>query len=305
MGIYAQVLKINEPVRFLALGDSYTIGQSVDASLSWPQQLFARLEVEGYKTETLEIVARTGWRTDNLLDAIENRNFTSSFNLVSLLIGVNNQFQRISIEKYPGEFESLLKTAINLAGNDVSNVFVLSIPDYTFTPFGGGDPKISKEIDAYNEINKKISADYSVVYFDITPISRQGLNRSDLVATDGLHPSGEMYSEWVNLIMEHMNVYNNPQYLSSDHTNDHSLFSILNNPVKDNLKLYLGIDIAYPININVFHILGQKVWGEEIELSQLSGNFFSIDLCGLSTGIYIIQFQISNKKESKIFYLLK
>ena len=124
---------------------------------------------------------------------------------MSLLIGVNNQYQRTALEKYPEEFLELLETAIELAGGEKGKVMVLSIPDYAYTPFGqqaGNSEIISKEIDIYNAINKKISDSLEVAYFDITPISRQGLNNPALVASDGLHPSGEMYRLWVDLMVD-------------------------------------------------------------------------------------------------------
>ncbi|MBX2916504.1 MAG: SGNH/GDSL hydrolase family protein [Cyclobacteriaceae bacterium] len=182
--------------KFLALGDSYTIGESVAEAERWPNQLAVKLKIPQPK-----IIATTGWRTDNLTDAIEAEGLKPEYDLVSLLIGVNNQYQGKPIEVYEREFEVLLQTAIKLAKGKKKNVFVVSIPDYGYTPFGKAkQEKISLELDQYNTINKRIAARYGVYYFDITPISRKGLEDAELIAGDGLHPSGKMYGQWVELI---------------------------------------------------------------------------------------------------------
>lgn len=182
--------------KFLALGDSYTIGESVDPDQRWPNQLAAKL-----KLPAPEIIATTGWRTDQLMKAIADADLKPEYALVSLLIGVNNQYQGKPIEIYEREFEELLQSAINLAKGKKKNVFVVSIPDYGYTPFGKAkQEKISAELDQYNAISKRITTRYGIRYFDITPISRKGLEDTTLVATDGLHPSGKMYAQWVELI---------------------------------------------------------------------------------------------------------
>jgi lysophospholipase L1-like esterase len=190
------------PIRFLALGDSYTIGESVAEAERWPVQLVARFRGERKLTcDDPRIIATTGWRTDQLKSAIDAANIKpGDYNLVSLLIGVNNQYQGKTVESYRPEFEELVNRAIALAG-DKSNVFVVSIPDYGYTPFGkSNQEKITRELDAYNAANKQISEKLGVAYFNITDISRRGLSEPDLVASDGLHPSGKMYAEWVALI---------------------------------------------------------------------------------------------------------
>jgi lysophospholipase L1-like esterase len=191
-------------VSYLALGDSYTIGESVKESERWPNQLAQALNKKGVKVAPPRIIATTGWRTDNLSDAIAKADLKSDYDLVSLLIGVNNQYQGKPTDQYAIEFEALLTTAIRLAKGDRANVFVVSIPDYGFTPFGVSKNKetISKQIDVFNEINKKITEKYKIAYFNITEISRHGLEDPTLVAEDGLHPSGKMYTLWVNKIME-------------------------------------------------------------------------------------------------------
>ena len=205
-GLLAQELRIAEPVRFLALGDSYTIGASVPPEDRWPQQLYDSLVRRGYDTEGLTIIARSGWTTDDLEEGISNQNPPSDYNLVSLLIGVNDQYQGFDTGWYKPRFEKLLLKAIELAGGNINAVFVLSIPDYAYTPFGNGSRSISEEIDAFNNVNASIAQSYDIAYFDITPISREGLAKPGLVAQDGLHPSGLMYSKWVSMILEDLRV---------------------------------------------------------------------------------------------------
>jgi lysophospholipase L1-like esterase len=198
----AQKLIVPEEVKFLALGDSYTIGESVPAPSRWPLQLTDSLSKRGVDCLEPRIIAKTGWRTDNLMDAIVRAKLKPGYSLVSLLIGVNNLYQGRSVESFAPEFEELLMLAIKLAGGNKSSVFVLSIPDYGYTPFGkSNQEKISVGIDTYNAMCKAISEKAGVAYFSITDISRKGLEEPDLVATDGLHPSEKMYAEWVERIL--------------------------------------------------------------------------------------------------------
>ncbi|MCB9235593.1 MAG: SGNH/GDSL hydrolase family protein [Bacteroidia bacterium] len=189
-----------KPVRFLALGDSYTIGESVATNNRWPLQLANQLKASSVQVDTLQIIATTGWTTRDLLNGISAANPPENFNLVSLLIGVNNQYQGKNFHQYLSEFPLLLNQAIRLAGGDTSAVFVVSIPDYAYTPFGGGNAGISSEIDQYNAAAQEMCGQYGIPFIDITPISREGLQRPELVARDGLHPSGIQYREWVELI---------------------------------------------------------------------------------------------------------
>lgn len=188
--------------KYLALGDSYTIGESVSEAERWPNQLRDSLNKKGYAIGKPTIIATTGWRTDNLKNAMNIAQLKPEYDLVSLLIGVNNQYQGKSSDQYTIEFEDLLKTAIHLAKGRKENVFVVSIPDYGFTPFGKPNQEtITKAIDLFNEINARITYKYKVQYFNITEISRDGLTDPSLVAGDGLHPSGKMYAQWVELIV--------------------------------------------------------------------------------------------------------
>lgn len=194
----------NEQITYLALGDSYTIGESVAESDRWPVQLAKALSNRGMPVDSPKIIATTGWRTDDLQKGIaEDKELRESYDLVSLLIGVNNQYQGKPIAQYEKEFEELIKKAIKLANNDAKKVFVVSIPDYGKTPFGAEkEETIAKELDEYNSIGKRISSHYGIPFFNITPISRQAKERPELVAKDKLHPSGLMYTEWVELFVD-------------------------------------------------------------------------------------------------------
>ena len=191
-----------EPLKYLALGDSYTIGESVAESERWPVQLAKALTEKGTPVLKPKIIAVTGWRTDNLSNGINIARLKNEYDLVSLLIGVNNQYQGKSAKEYAVEYEELLKKAIELAGDNKDRVFVVSIPDYGFTPFGQPkQEKITKELDEFNAINRRITEGYGIMYINITDISRKGLDDPNLVASDGLHPSGKQYTLWVERII--------------------------------------------------------------------------------------------------------
>lgn len=186
-------------VRYLALGDSYTIGQSVAVADRWPVQLADTLRGLGYHAEEPQIIARTGWTTGELAAAIKSAAPDSTFSLVSLLIGVNNQYRGLSSEEYRLELRALLEQSISFAGNDTGRVFVLSIPDWGVTPFAKdrNRQQIAKEINEFNAIKREESLRAGVTYIDITDISRRAADDASLIASDGLHPSGKMYREWV------------------------------------------------------------------------------------------------------------
>jgi lysophospholipase L1-like esterase len=180
--------------RFLALGDSYTIGESVAVPDRWPNQLAARLGIANP-----EIIAKTGWTTDELSSAIDAAKPQGPYALVTLLIGVNNQYRGRDAEQYRKEFVALLHRAIIFAGGDPKRVVVVSIPDWGVTPFAANrdQAKIGAEIDHFNAINAEETKRSGARYADITPVSRRD---ATLVAPDGLHPSAKMYSEWVSVI---------------------------------------------------------------------------------------------------------
>lgn len=192
------VTVIQDTLTYLALGDSYTIGQSVPPEQAFPNQLANQLN--GFKVNAPTIIARTGWTTDQLIAAINDSNIKgNSYDVVTLLIGVNDQYGGLSQENYRIKFEQVLNTAIKFAGGIREHVFVLSIPDYGVTPFAhGNDAVIGPEIDQFNDINRKISSNAKVNYVEITVISKLAANDLTLLASDGLHPSGKMYGMWVD-----------------------------------------------------------------------------------------------------------
>ncbi len=191
-----------QPLRFLALGDSYTIGESVEERERWPVQLADRLRREGVDVAEPQIVATTGWTTDELAQGIKESGVEGDFDIVSLLIGVNNQYRGYDFAQYEREFAELLQQAIDFAGGDTGRVFVVSIPDYGVTPFGqsGNPEKIAEEIDRYNQFAQDLAASRGVEFFGITEISREALTDPELIAEDRLHPSGKMYTRWVDKI---------------------------------------------------------------------------------------------------------
>lgn len=189
-------------ISYLALGDSYTKAECEISSNSYPYILTQKFQEYGLKIRSRTTIAQTGWRTDNLKAAINAASLQDTFDLVSLLIGVNNQFQGMSASAYRIEFRDLLETAIFYAKGRKDKVFVLSIPDYGVTPFGSGNEVyIGQQIDLFNSINKEVTDSLGVKYFDITPISRQAKNDATLLCTDNLHPSGKMYGLWVDLMV--------------------------------------------------------------------------------------------------------
>jgi lysophospholipase L1-like esterase len=190
--------------RFLALGDSYTIGEGVAPSERWPEQLVTLLRTHGIALAEPEIIARTGWTTDELSTAMDAHVFHPPYALVTLLIGVNNQYRGRDLENYRSEFRALLERAIELAGKRPQRVVVVSIPDWGVTRFGRGsgrDPaKIASELDAYNAANAEIAKMLHVAYVDVTTASRDGGERADMLVADGLHPSATMYRRWAEAV---------------------------------------------------------------------------------------------------------
>lgn len=193
-------------VKYLALGDSYTIGQSVCTTCRFPEQLKDSLKNYLPSTDdiSVKVVAQTGWTTTNLKNAIANENLIAEYDLVTLLIGVNNQYQNRPFSLYETEFPELLQTAIALAKGDKNRVIVVSIPDYAFTPFGQGSSNpenISNQIDNYNLFAKNHAESLGVEFVNITDITREGLNDPELVASDNLHPSKLAYSRFVERLL--------------------------------------------------------------------------------------------------------
>jgi lysophospholipase L1-like esterase len=187
---------------FLALGDSYTIGESVGNTERFPAQTANMLRTMDIRMDSPQYIAQTGWTSEDLQNAVKKANLLSEYTVVSLLIGVNDQFQGLDTGAYRKRFTQLLEQAIRLTGNRANHVFVLSIPDYGVTPFGGGSKKVSKEIDDFNAINKAVTLSHDVAYIDITPTSRFAANDESFTANDGLHPSGKQYQLWARKLAE-------------------------------------------------------------------------------------------------------
>jgi lysophospholipase L1-like esterase len=189
-------------ISYLALGDSYTIGESVSEQLRWPVQLSDSLEAQGYTVNETRIIAKTGWTTAELQEGIEQAQPDSSYDLVSLLIGVNNQYRGYDIDIYKTEFRELLEQSIAFASGDTSKVFVVSIPNYGVTPFGlSKEESIRTELLEYDAIAESIASEYGIPFVNITPISEKAKDDPSLVAMDNLHPSGSMYTQWVSEIL--------------------------------------------------------------------------------------------------------
>lgn len=194
---------------YLALGDSYTIGEMVAPQDNFPNQAAAMLKAAYPGFASPRIIARTGWTTDELEQGITAANadepLSASYDLVSLLIGVNDQYRGRSVENYRSKFEDLLNQAIAYAGNQPGRVVVLSIPDWGVTPFAEGRDKaqIAREIVAYNAANKEIALRYNIHYIDITPWTREAAHDPTLLAPDGLHPSGKEYKRWAEKIEQY------------------------------------------------------------------------------------------------------
>lgn len=187
---------------YLALGDSYTIGEMVAAAENFPNQTITILNNNSMNFQPARIIARTGWTTEELetgiIAANTNDPLLPSYDFVSLLIGVNDQYRGRSVENYKPGFEELLKKAIQYSGGKADHVVVLSIPDWGVTPFANGSDrkKIAMQIDEYNAANKLIVQKYNVHYIDITPGTREAATDGSLLASDGLHPSGKAYRMW-------------------------------------------------------------------------------------------------------------
>jgi lysophospholipase L1-like esterase len=190
----------------LSLGDSYTIGESVSVEERFPMRVVDLLAKENINFNEPTIVAKTGWTTDELGEAIKQAELKKRYDFVTLLIGVNNQYRERDLKNYEKEFSALLQTAVDFVGGKEEHVIVVSIPDWGVTPFVANDAKkrtgeqISKEVAAYNEVNKKVAKREKVHYVDIYLASQNAKNDPTLLAEDGLHPSGKMYADWAEKV---------------------------------------------------------------------------------------------------------
>lgn len=191
---------------YLALGDSYTIGESVQESERWPNQLAEVLKGTSLEVETVTMIAKTGWTTAELLEGIEISKNTNQYDLVSLLIGVNNQYRGQSLERFETELIQLIKTALKYSKNGAQGVFLVSIPDWGVTPFAKDRDvkKIALEIQAFNKVIQKQANEFKLPFIDITSISKEAKTDLSLLAPDELHPSGKMYNFWVQKIKKEL-----------------------------------------------------------------------------------------------------
>lgn len=194
-----------DQLTYLALGDSYTIGESVDERMSFPFQLANLMRTRGADLARPVVIARTGWTTDELAAAIRETELAPPYDLVTLLIGVNNQYRGRSVDGYREEIEGLLERSIELAGDDASNVVVISIPDWGATPFATGRDRnqIAAEIDRFNDVKRRAAEAAGARWIDITALSRELSAHESMLAEDTLHPSGMMYAEWARTILPH------------------------------------------------------------------------------------------------------
>lgn len=197
--------RMKAPMPYLALGDSYTIGEGVESAGRWPMRLAAALRADGVDIEDPRIIARTGWTTGELSSAIDAAPLGDDYGLVTLLIGVNDQYRGRDLDEYRHEFAVMLERAIGFAGRRADRVIVLAIPDWGVTPFAARSGRdiaaIARELDAYNAAAAKVCAKRGVTFVDIAPVSRERGAEPAMLADDGLHPSAAMYSEWARLAL--------------------------------------------------------------------------------------------------------
>ena len=189
------------PYSFIALGDSYTIGEGVNEDERWPNQFVDVAYENGVDFDQPMIIAETGWKTYDLLNAINQTNFTKKYDYISLLIGVNNQFNSRPIDEFEEDLNKLMDEMKRIKKND-GNIIIISIPDWGYTPFGQSNDmsNISEKINLFNSSLRKFASTNDLKYVDVTEISRRAINEPDLITNDNLHPSGIMYLEWAKKI---------------------------------------------------------------------------------------------------------
>jgi lysophospholipase L1-like esterase len=188
---------------YLALGDSYTIGTSIAFPENYPNQLADSILAKTGDSLTVKIIAQNGWRTDDLQRGIKRTDLDEKYDLVSLLIGVNNQYQGLSIADFERDFRSLLDSAIKYSGNELDHIFVVSIPNYGYTPFGVvKKEETTKDLALFNSRSKTICEEYGIDFYNITEISLEAETNAAFRAKDDLHPSGIQYAAWVSSFLE-------------------------------------------------------------------------------------------------------
>ncbi|QNL21780.1 T9SS type A sorting domain-containing protein [Hyphobacterium sp. CCMP332] len=275
---FAQLNQLPINYKFLALGDSYTIGQSVSITQRWPLQFVDSLASRGISNSNLTYIAQTGWKTTELIQNIQNVNPPNDFDLVSLCIGVNNQFQRASISDYKRDLIILISKAKEKAKQSFDNVLVLSIPDYAYTPFGQASlasAQISSEIDDFNLVKKSVCDSLGVRYINVTSISRLGLVNPQLVANDGLHPSALQYSMWVGEILSNISAIselNNKEVL------------VFPNPLINSIKISEKVKNWRILDLN----------SKEVRNSSNDPNNLN-----LKSGVYIIELKLHSEEIHK------
>lgn len=201
---FVPIFSQNDSITFLALGDSYTESTGEVQHNGWPAQLVSLLNKKKIPVASPKIVAKVGWTTTDLITHINAEDLQPPYDLVSLLIGVNNQYQGLPLDTFKAEFPALLETAIRLANNNPDNVFVLSIPDYSVTPFARfkDKKKIAQELETYNSIIEDVANQYQVQFIEITELSKKAAFNRSLIVSDSLHPSGKMYKTWAKKIVK-------------------------------------------------------------------------------------------------------
>lgn len=292
-----QGITIEPEVRMLALGDSYTIGQSVQPEERWPHQFVAELRKLGISAVDPDYIATTGWTTRDLLNGI-NATLDPSrvYNLVSILIGVNNQYQGIDISTYEPDLEEIIQRALQIVNYDTGRVFMLSIPDYAFTPFGNGRISISEGIDAYNAINNRVAGAYRIPYVDVTTLSRQGLDHPELVAGDGLHPSGEQYAGWVANILPLLRIWSPSTLLDRPSGSpERDMLRIIPNPATSSIL------IQSTVHPETYRIKDNR--GSVIEESLVTANPLLMEVSHLPPGVYYLEATFARNRLIRSFIL--
>lgn len=295
--LLAQQITIEGEVSMLALGDSYTIGESVDTDERWPHQLTSELKALGVSAKAPEYIATTGWTTRNLLGWIQTKlPDDKEYNLVSILIGVNNQYQGMDITLYEPDLRKIIDIALKIVDYDSTRVMILSIPDYAYTPFGGGNTSISQEIDAYNAIKKKVADEYGISYIYITDISRMGLDNPTLVASDGLHPSKDQYALWVQSVMPRIKIKKTLAAIDNPDKRTNETFRLFPNPAGSHIQMNASRTIE---RVCIYNPLGMKVFEQHI-----NSRSAWIDLSHFDRGAYTLCAFQGKKQEKKCRILL-
>lgn len=200
----------SQSMNYLALGDSYTIGEAVPTEKNWPNVLVRQLQQDGFDIQQPKIIAVTGWRTDELIDSIktQEKELAKAYDLVSLLIGVNNQYQKKDISQYQEEFEALLQIGLAKSKHGAKSMFVVSIPDYGVSDFAKNKniENVAEEVAQYNQIAAEIAQNYHVPFYNITPVSKTTEGDTSMFAEDELHPSAKQYQLWLDVFYNEVKV---------------------------------------------------------------------------------------------------